>query len=99
MKKTFRLMNEFHKIKKDPMFEIQLGDEFYVYNINATRKGLELGGVSNSGFHSHGLEIVEWEDDYSLDYHLEGLYEIAYNDAMEQYNTDTDELGDYCERN
>ena len=65
-----------------PIFEIETEDgEFHVYYIQATIKGLELGGAANVGFHSYGLEIVEWDTDFGLDEHLQELYKIAYEDA------------------
>ena len=66
-----------------PIFEIETEDgEFHVYYIQASKQGLELGGAANVGFHSYGLEIVEWDTDFGLDEHLESLYEIAYEDAI-----------------
>ena len=77
-----QLLEEFNNMSLIPMFEIEIDDEYYVYYINATDEGLELGGASNTGFMSYGLELVEWDDCFSLDEHLHTLYEVAYNDAM-----------------
>ena len=77
------LVSQFNNMKYEPIFEIETEDgEFHVYNISASVKGLELGGVANVGFHSYGLEIVEWDVNFGLDEHLQELYEIAYEDAM-----------------
>ena len=66
-----------------PCFEIETEDGgFHVYYIQATIKGLELGGAANVGFLPYGLEIVEWDVNFGLDEHLQELYEIAYEDAM-----------------
>ncbi len=77
------LINEFNSMDKQPIFEIEIDSEYYIYYIQATNKGLEAGGCSNTGFSSYGLSI-EWEDDYSLDYHLQELYEECYNHANEE---------------
>ena len=79
------LLEKFNAMYKMPIFEILNNDgEYEVYYIQATKKGLELGGVTNVGFHSYELETVEWNEDFSLDEHLEKLYEIAYNDAISE---------------
>ncbi len=75
------LIEEFNNMKSLPMFEIEVDGEYHIYYIEATSKGLEAGGVTNIGFSSYGL-ICDWEEDCSLDYHLEGLYEICLEDAM-----------------
>ena len=77
------LIKEFNAMKNLPMFEIEIDGEFHVYYISATEKGLEAGGCSNIGFMPYGI-IVEWEEDYSLDYHLEGLYELCYEKSLEE---------------
>ena len=79
------LIKEFNNMDNMKIFEIQVEEEYYVYYIQATDKGLEAGGCSNTGFMPSGL-ICEWEDGCSLDYHLEGLCEICNNDAMEEYD-------------
>ena len=77
------MIEQFNNSKLMPIFEIETEDgEFHVYYIQATIKGLELGGAANIGFMSYGLDIVEWDPDFGLDEHLESLYEIAYEDAM-----------------
>ena len=77
------MIEQFNNSKLMPIFEIETEDgEFHVYYISATEKGLELGGVANVGFHSYGLEIVEWDVNFGLDEHLQELYEIAYEDAI-----------------
>ena len=77
------LIEEFNNMKLDPIFEIEIDGEYYIYYIQATERGLEAGGCSNIGFMPYGI-IVEWEEDYSLDYHLEGLYELCYEKSLEE---------------
>lgn len=85
------LLEEFKNMNRMPIFEIEIDGEYHLYHIQATNKWLELGGVSNVGFMPYNLEKIEWEEGYSLDYHLEWLYEVAYNDAMEQSQIDDSE--------
>ena len=84
MKAEIKIMIEqFNNMKCMPIFEIETEDgEFHVYYISASVKGLELGGVANIGFLPYGLDIVEWDVNFGLDEHLQELYEIAYEDAM-----------------
>ena len=79
------LIEEFENMKNIPIFEIQIEEEFYVYHIQVTKRGLEAGGCSNTGFMPCGI-ITEWEEDRSLEYHLEGLYESCYDDAYLEFN-------------
>ena len=76
------LIKEFDNMKKMKLFEIEIDEEFYIYYISATQKGLEAGGCSNTGFMPYGL-IVDFEEDSTLDIHLEALYELCYEDAFE----------------
>jgi hypothetical protein len=87
---TKRLIEEFENMKNIPMFEIQIEEEFYVYHIQATENGLEAGGCSNTGFMPYGINI-EWDVDFGLDQHLEGLYESCYDDAYLAFNQDSGE--------
>ena len=75
------LIKEFDNMRQMKLFEIEIDEEFYIYYISATQKGLEAGGCSNTGFMPYGL-ICEWEEDCDLDYHLQGLHELCYEDAM-----------------
>ena len=72
---------EFNNMDRMPLFEIEYNGEYYIYNIIATKDGLAV---------LHSDVSVEWEQDYTLDYHLEGLYELCYEDAVEQYNEEHD---------
>ena len=82
---------EFNNMDRMPLFEIEYNGEYYIYNIIATDEGLEAGGCGGAGFIPYGIS-VEWDDCFSvddcpsLDEHLEGLYELCYEDAVEQYN-------------
>ena len=79
------LIEEFKNMSNIPVFEIQMEEEFYIYYIQATERGLEAGGCSNTGFMPNGI-ITEWEENCSLDYHLEGLYESCCDDADLAFN-------------
>ena len=61
------------------MFEIEEGGEYYTYDIKINDTELYCHGYS----HGDKLEYlaVELEEDCTLDYHLEGLYEICYMNA------------------
>jgi len=83
-----KLLEEFNAMDKQAMFEIESNNnegEYGVFYINATKEGLEAGSCSNSGFGSLGIEIVEWDDCFSLDEHLQELYEICL-DYMDRNN-------------
>ena len=75
------LIEELYNMSTYPIFEIENNGEYHTYYIQATEQGLEAGGCSNTGFCSMGLEIVEWDDCFGLDFHLEALYEICLEDA------------------
>ena len=76
------LLAQFNTMDYEPIFEVEIDGEFHVYYIQATARGLELGGATNAGFMSYGLEIVEWDVNFGLNKHLQELYEIAYEDAI-----------------
>ena len=66
-----------HKI-----FEINLssyleldGDEYYLFHLNTTEEGIEAGSITNVGFYRIGDLIENWDEDYSLDEHLQNLYD------------------------
>lgn len=76
------LINEFHNMNLDPLFEIELADdEFEIYHIMADDEGLHAGGMSNVGFMPRGI-TVEWDATFSLDEHLQALFEVCYNNAL-----------------
>ena len=79
------LIREFNDMKLMPMFEIEIDGEYYIYALEANSNGIEAGGTTNVGFTSYGL-ICEWEEDMSLDYHLEGIYDICYESALKEHN-------------
>ena len=77
------LIAEFNESPLQKIFEIETPDgEFHIYHIIASNKGLEAGGCANVGFMPYGV-IVEWDDYFGLDGHLEGLYDACYHHAME----------------
>lgn len=78
------LIKEFKEYEGDLVLDVNLGDEIFFYNVGATEKGLELGINTNFGFKPIELDTVQWDDAFSLDEHLDKLYEIAYADAIMQ---------------
>ena len=77
------LIEQFNNMKRIPLFEIELDDEYHIFHIMADDAGLHAGGVTNSGFHPyHGLS-VEWDDSFSLDEHLQELYDVCLTNIME----------------
>jgi len=57
------------------MGEIEDNGEFYIYNIVADDIGLSADGTDCS---------IEWDDTFSLDEHLQSLYELCYEDILAQ---------------
>ena len=69
-----KLIEEFNNMDKLPMFEIEHNGEYYIYNIEINEEELTTEcGIS-----------VELEEEQTLDYHLEGLYELCLEDAEER---------------
>ena len=82
-----KLLQEFKEMKKLPLFEIEIeaegfDSEFFIYHIEADEKGIYAGGCSNSGFHPYGISVA-WDECFSLDEHLEALYELCYEKSLE----------------
>ena len=77
-----QLKIEFENMKNIPMFEIEREDGgCCIYHIIATNHGLEAGGMCNYGFHNYkGLE-VPYDDVFSLDEHIQELYELCLGDC------------------
>ena len=78
------LEEQFNNMRIEPMFENENDGEYYIYYIKADDRGLEAEGATNTGFSSMGLEIVDWNNCFSLDEHLQSLYDICYEDAIKQ---------------
>ena len=83
------LIKEFKEMKNIPLFEIEINQEYYTYYIQADEKGLSAGGCCNIGFMPYAGLFIDWDDCFSLDEHLQELYEVCYEDAMMRYNEDT----------
>ena len=81
MKTKDKLIKEFENVTAIPLLEIEINGEYHVYHIEADSEGIHAGGCGNSGFHSYGI-MIEWDEDESLSYHLQGLYELCYEDAL-----------------
>ena len=73
--KNLQLKEQFEQIDKMPIFEIETTDGYEIYNINATDYGLYTQGINGDGIG------VEWDDVFSLDEHLQELYEKCYEDC------------------
>jgi hypothetical protein len=74
------LYNEFQNINKMKMFEIEVEGEHVLYNIEANEKGL------SARLYCDDEAFIEWDDCFTLDEHLQDLYELCCNDANEAYN-------------
>jgi len=73
------LLTEFNNITKMRMFEIEVEDEYATYDIQANEKGLYTQGYGDNEL------LVEWDDCFSLDEHLQDLYALCWTDANEAY--------------
>ena len=69
------LLQQFNEMNKIPLFEIENNGEFYIYDIVADDIGLSAGSTDCS---------IEWDDTFSLDEHLQSLYELCYEDILAQ---------------
>jgi len=85
--------NDFINSGRMPIFEIQIGDEFYLYDIEYHHGDeLEREEPMPEYFYmnlyakeSYRLSVI---DCFSLDEHLQALYDECYNDALVQYDID-----------
>ena len=73
------LKKEFEGMNAYPLFEIEHKGEYHVFDINCTEQGLEAGSICNIGFLHVDKEnlTVPWDECFSLDGHLEELYEAC----------------------
>ena len=92
IKNYLELIQEFEEMEAQPIFEINLADylgleedEYVIYYLQANEEGIEAGGCSNCGFYPYTDLFVEWEEDESLECHLEGLYKLCINYAIKEY--------------
>jgi hypothetical protein len=76
-----QLIKEFNEMKLDPIFEIEVNEEYYIYYIQADEKGLSGGGCCNVGFMPYKDLFVPWDDYFGLDEHLQELYDLCFNNA------------------
>lgn len=80
------LYEQFQAMDKIPLFEINLGDVLYaeddweIYEIYADEKGIWTVGA-----------YIGWDDFFTLDQHLESLYELTIEDIIKSNQ------GDYYE--
>lgn len=89
---NLELLQEFQAMDRIPIFEINIAedlnldqDEFYIFHLDATEHGIEAGFTSNCGFYRVENLFVEWDVYFNLDSHLEELYEICNEWAIEDY--------------
>lgn len=95
---NLELIKEFEEMKAQPIFEINLADyleleedEYVIYYLQVNEEGIEAGGCSNCGFYPYADLFVEWEDNKSLDYHLERLYELCLDYVITDYLEENNE--------
>ena len=78
------LLKQFNDCNLMKLFEIPVepneegeSEEWEIFYINGTSEGLEAGGAANIGFLHIDKEAltVAWDDTFSLDEHLQELYE------------------------
>jgi len=75
-----KLLQEFKEMRALPLFElcyedygIKSDDEYELYTIEADTEGLSTTGL-------HEVLRVDWDDTFSLDEHLQALYELCIED-------------------
>ena len=71
------LLQEFKSMRAMPIMEI----EGEVYHIDANELGLYAGGITNVGFYAYEGLFIEWDGVFSLDEHLQALYELIMEDS------------------
>ena len=81
-----KLLTEFNNVTKMRMFEIEVKDEYALYDIQANEQGLYTYGHWGYDDDKLPLLLVEWDDCFSLDEHLQDLYELCENDANNAYS-------------
>lgn len=57
-----------------------------VYYINADAEGICAGDVFNTGFGEHEGLRVAWDDCYSLDEHIEQLFDLIIEQVQNEEN-------------
>lgn len=90
MKELIKEFNEMpHKI-----FEINLAgyleldeDEYYLFHLNATEEGIEAGSITNVGFYRIADLIENWDEYYTLDEHLQNLYDKCIEWMFKDFET------------
>ena len=89
------LLQEFENISQLRIFEINIAEylsmdlgveeEYYVFHLNADKKGIYAGGCTNCGFKPYKGLFVDWDECYSLDEHLSFLYDKCVEWAIEDF--------------
>ena len=91
------IKQQFEQMKAQPIFEINLqehleldDDEYYLFHLNATDTHLQAGSITNAGFRALGIE-EEFDEDFTLDMHLESLYEKCVKWAIKDFEDDLEQ--------
>ena len=72
--RILKLLEQFNEITLITIFEIEVSEgEYEIYNISADSAKIYI---------QHTDISVNWDSDFSLDSHLETLYEECYEDAI-----------------
>ena len=86
------LIRQFEIMDKMKIFEIDIAEalglsenEYYLFHLNADKKGISAGSITNAGFYQLDNLFVEWDEYYSLDEHLEFLYDKCYEWAIKNF--------------
>jgi hypothetical protein len=71
------LINQFNNITLMRVFEIEVNDNYALYDIKCNDKCLYTVGYGTKALK------VDWDDCFSLDEHLQDLYDKCYSEAIE----------------
>ena len=69
---SLQLIKDFNNIDKMRLFEIEFNNEYYIYNIEINETELYSNNIS-----------VPLDDIFSLDEHLCELYDLCYQDIID----------------
>lgn len=93
------LLKQFENVDRMKIFEIDIAEalpinleienEYYLFQLNADINGVSAGSITNTGFYQLDNLFVEWDEYYSLDEHLEFLYDKCYEWAIKNFEEET----------
>ena len=90
--RTLELIEQFNTMKALPYFEIEPvegSDDWVLYTIQVDGKGVYTNLYmprDDKDVSKLNQVYIEWDDHFSLDAHLEGLYDYCANDAYQAAN-------------